>query len=364
MDLNYQPSMEVVRLIGELDEFKGAWRSFASISPERLTELKKIATIESIASSTRIEGVRLTDEEVKKFLRGELKTASFQTRDEEEVAGYADLMETIFENYENIPFTENQIKQLHAILLKYSHKDARHRGNYKTVSNQVLAFEDGVSVGVVFDTTSPFDTPFQMQELVAWTREELENDEIHPLLVVAVFVVKFLAIHPFQDGSGRLSRGLTTLLLLRKGYFYVPYSSMEAVIEKNKDSYYLNLRKTQTSFDSDSVDWESWIKFFLQTMKKQKSLLVEKIRRERELQPDVPELGVKILELLRQHGSLKMKDLVELTGDSKSTIRLRINELEESQYIKRNGQGRGTWYTYSGGPEQIYWSEDLSKKYW
>ncbi|MEZ4543177.1 MAG: Fic family protein [Cyanobacteriota/Melainabacteria group bacterium] len=305
MDLNYQPSMEVVRLIGELDEFKGAWRSFASLSPERLSELKKIATIESIGSSTRIEGVRLTDSEVEKFLQGELKATSFKSRDGEEVAGYADLMETIFENYESIPITENHIKQLHAVLLKYSQKDKRHRGNYKTVSNQVIAFEDGVSVGVVFDTVSPFDTPYRMQELVAWTRDELERDELHPLLVVAVFVVRFLAIHPFQDGNGRLSRALTTLLLLRKGYYYVPYSSMEAVIEKNKDSYYLTLRKTQTSFDTETIDWESWIKFFLQTMKKQKDLLSEKVRRERKLQPDLPELGIQVLELLRQHGRLK-----------------------------------------------------------
>lgn len=209
-------------------------------------------------------------------MQGELKATSFKSRDGEEVAGYADLMETIFENYESIPITENHIKQLHAVLLKYSQKDKRHRGNYKTVSNQVIAFEDGVSVGVVFDTVSPFDTPYRMQELVAWTRDELERDELHPLLVVAVFVVRFLAIHPFQDGNGRLSRALTTLLLLRKGYYYVPYSSMEAVIEKNKDSYYLTLRKTQTSFDTETIDWESWIKFFLQTMKKQKDLLSEK----------------------------------------------------------------------------------------
>lgn len=348
MDLNYQPSMEVVRLIGELDEFKGAWRSFASLSPERLSELKKIATIESIGSSTRIEGVRLTDSEVEKFLQGELKATSFKSRDGEEVAGYADLMETIFENYESIPITENHIKQLHAVLLKYSQKDKRHRGNYKTVSNQVIAFEDGVSVGVVFDTVSPFDTPYRMQELVAWTRDELERDELHPLLVVAVFVVRFLAIHPFQDGNGRLSRALTTLLLLRKGYYYVPYSSMEAVIEKNKDSYYLTLRKTQTSFDTETIDWESWIKFFLQTMKKQKDLLSEKVRRERKLQPDLPELGIQVFELLRQHGRLKMRDLVELTGESKSTLRLRVNELEKFQHIKRNGQGRSTWYTYKG----------------
>ena len=291
MDLNYQPSMEVVRLIGELDEFKGAWRSFASLSPERLSELKKIATIESIGSSTRIEGVRLTDSEVEKFLQGELKATSFKSRDGEEVAGYADLMETIFENYESIPITENHIKQLHAVLLKYSQKDKRHRGNYKTVSNQVIAFEDGVSVGVVFDTVSPFDTPYRMQELVAWTRDELERDELHPLLVVAVFVVRFLAIHPFQDGNGRLSRALTTLLLMQLGYSYVPYSSFERVIEENKDAYYLALRRGRAELEEINVKTKSktkvksgsindWLEFFLKSMQKQKVALEVKMKDE------------------------------------------------------------------------------------
>lgn len=121
---------------------------------------------------------------------------------------------------------------------------------------------EGESVGVVFETTSPFVTPQQMQTLVSWTRETLEDRSLHPLLVIGAFAVSFLAIHPFQDGNGRLSRILTSLLLLRAGYGYVPYSSMESVIERNKEAYYLALRRTQTTLTDDKPDWLSWFRFF------------------------------------------------------------------------------------------------------
>jgi hypothetical protein len=164
-----------------------------------------------------------------------LESRSFRSRDEQEVAGYAALMETVFVNYEQIPLTESYIKQPHAVLLQHSLKDERHRGTYKSIPNQVEAFgPNSESLGVVFATATPFDTPFRMTELVAWTRDSLQNKQIHPLLVTEAFVLRFLAIHPFQDGNGRLSRALTTLLLLQSGYAYVPYSSLESVIEKQR----------------------------------------------------------------------------------------------------------------------------------
>lgn len=205
------------------------------ITPERLSSLRRVATIESIGSSTRIEGARLTDRDVEKLLSS-LQLGSFATRDEQEVAGYADVMETIFRAYDAIPITENHIRQFHRDLLVHSTKDERHRGEWKTLDNHVEAFvEDGRSLGVVFVTATPFDTPRLMAELVIWQREREEAKDLHPLLVVGIFVVVFLAIHPFQDGNGRLSRVLTTLLLLRAGYAYVPYSSLESVIEQSKE---------------------------------------------------------------------------------------------------------------------------------
>lgn len=234
-------SQETLTLIAELDEFKGAWRALGRLAPERLRQLRKVATIESVGSSTRIEGAKLSDREVEKLL-SRVKAKSFATRDEQEVAGYALAMDTVFSNHEAIPVTENYIKQLHGILLKYSTKDARHRGHYKKFPNSVEAFDSsGKSVGVVFETSSPFDTPRQMEELVGWFNQAVADKALHPLIVIAIFAVVFLAIHPFQDGNGRLSRVLTTLLLLKSGYAYVPYSSLESVIEQNKEGYYLVL---------------------------------------------------------------------------------------------------------------------------
>ena len=213
---------ELVTLIGEIDEFKGAWRSLGTLAPDRLTVLRRVATIESIGSSTRIEGSRLSDREVERLLSN-LEISKFETRDEQEVAGYAGVMETVFANADAIAPTENHIKQLHRDLMIFSDKDQRHRGEYKINPNNVSAFDsEGREVGIVFETASPFDTPRLMRELVGWTASALNERQFHPLLVIAIFVVTFLEIHPFQDGNGRLSRILTTLLLLRAGYAYVP----------------------------------------------------------------------------------------------------------------------------------------------
>ena len=212
---------EILSLIAEIDEFKGAWRAIGRIAPERLSSLRRVATIESIGSSTRIEGARLSDREVENLLAN-IRIGSFATRDEQEVAGYADVMETIFGAYDAIPLTESHIQQLHRDLLAYSGKDERHRGSYKVLANHVEAFdEEGKSLGVVFETATPFDTPQRMVELVAWVAAEEDDGTLHPLLVIAIFVVVFLEIHPFQDGNGRLSRVLTTLLLLRAGYVLI-----------------------------------------------------------------------------------------------------------------------------------------------
>lgn len=341
----FRPTLEMLRLIGELDEFKGAWRSLSSISPERLAALKHVATIESIGSSTRIEGAALSDEQVEALLSG-IRKKSFRSRDEQEVAGYADVMDTVFKNWQHIPLTENQIKQLHRDLLKFSSKDDRHRGNYKTLPNNVEAFgPNGEFLGVVFKTATPFDTPYKMTTVISWTNEMLASSEVHPLIVIALFVAWFLAIHPFQDGNGRLSRVITTLLLLKKGYAYVPYSSLESVVESNKESYYLALRRTQGTLESENPDWDPWIQFFLQTMQKQKTNLQLKLSRERIFEGELPALSVRILELAREHGRVKTSDIENLTGESRSTIKVRLNELIQRRLLSRHGSGPGTWYS-------------------
>ncbi|ELR98409.1 Fic family protein [Gloeocapsa sp. PCC 73106] len=336
---------EILQIVAEIDEFKGSWKAFGTLAPERLAVLKRVATIESIASSTRIEGVKLSDREVEQLLSN-LETKSLSTRDEQEVAGYAEAMQVLFEAWEAIPLTENYIKQLHSILLKYSCKDERHRGNYKTLNNNVEAFDvNGKPLGIILETATPFDTPRLMEDLVFWTREKLEQKELHPLIVIGVFVVQFLAIHPFQDGNGRLSRILTTLLLLKSGYSYVPYTSLETIIEQNKDSYYLALRRTQQSLKTEDVDWLSWVLFFLRSLNRQKDRLVQKLERENLFKTSLPELSVSILELAKAHGRITTGQIEKLTQKSRSTIKARLNDLIEMKKLVRHGKGRSTWYS-------------------
>ncbi len=274
-------NQELLQLIAELDEFKGKWELLKTLYPERLQQLRKVATIESIGSSTRIEGAKLTDIQIETLLSN-LTSTSFKTRDEQEVAGYAEAMDMVFQAYEDLHITENHIRQLHQVLLRHSTKDERHRGTYKTLSNQVIAIdENGIEIGVVFETTIPFDAPREMEELIGWTRKTIDEASMHPLLIIAVFNVVFLAIHPFQDGNGRLSRILITLMLLRAGYDYVPYASLESIVEENKDLYYKALRRTQTTLKTEMTDWQPWLGFFLRCLRKQKSNLSVKLDEQR-----------------------------------------------------------------------------------
>jgi len=343
-------SPEILQLIAELDEFKGAWRALGRLTPDRLFSLRKVATIESIGSSTRIEGARLSNQEVERLLSN-LQIHSLATRDEQEVAGYSQVMDTIFEFWDSIPPGENQIKQLHRDLLRHSSKDERHRGEYKTIANHVEAFdEEGTSLGVVFATASPFETPHRMRELVSWTRRAEEEKLLHPLLVVGIFVVVFLEIHPFQDGNGRLSRVLTTLLLLRAGYSYVPYSSLESVIEESKEGYYLALRRTQGTLRSEAPDWQPWILFFLRSLKGHKDHLARKIDREHLLAAaHQSELALEILKLAREMGRITLAEATQIIGISRNTLKDHFKTLTQQGHLEQRGSGRGTFYVVAIG---------------
>ena len=339
-----QITSELLSLIAEIDEFKGAWRALGTLAPERLGALRRVATIESIGSSTRIEGSKLSDRDVERLLAN-LEIRSFSTRDEQEVAGYAGAMETIFQSWQEIPLTENHIKQLHRDLLRHSEKDDWHRGEYKKMSNSVAAFgDDGKQIGVVFETASPFNTPRLMAELVAWIVEAREIGRLHSLLIVAVFTVVFLEIHPFQDGNGRLSRILTTLLLLKAGYAYVPYSSLESVIENSKEAYYFALRQTQGTIRTDAPNWQPWLTFFLRALQQQKRRLAAKVEREKLMVAELPELAVKIIDQARQHGRVTIGDMIRVTGANRNTLKEHFRSLVQKRHLVRNGTGKGSWY--------------------
>jgi len=334
-----QITPQLLNFVAEIDEFKGARRALGSLAPERLSALRRVATIESVGSSTRIEGSKLSDRDVEGLLAN-LEVGTFTTRDEQEVAGYAAVMETVFTSWREITFTENHLRQLNRNLLAYGEQDDWHRGQYKTSSNSVAALDDaGQQIGIVFETATPFDTPGLMAELIEWLHNAREKRHLHPLLVIVVF----LEIHPFQDGNGRLSRVLTTLLLLQAGYTYVPYSSLESVIELSKDRYYRALRQTHGTIRSDAPDWQPWLTFFVRALQQQMKRLAVTVERERCLLPVLPALSELIVAYARDHGRVTMGDITT-TGASRNTLKEHFRNLVARNQLAQHGTGRGTWY--------------------
>lgn len=183
-----------------------------------------------------------------------------------------------------------------------------------------------------------------MTELVTWVGKELKSGHTHPLLVIALFIVIFLEIHPFQDGNGRLSRVLTALLLLRAGYSYVPYSSLESIIEYNKEAYYLALRQTQGSIRTDTPNWQPWITFFLNSLNEQVRRLETKVEREKLVLASLPELSLQVVEFTREHGRITMSEAIKLTQANRNTLKQHFRSLVKNQYLNQQGRGRGVWY--------------------
>ena len=334
----------IVKLIAEIDEFKGYWKGMATLNVDFLSNLRILATIESIGSSTRIEGAKLSDSEVSALLRG-IGRRSFRSRDEQEVAGYAEALKLVQESYDEIDLTENNIKYLHQVLLKFSEKDGWHLGEYKKHPNHVAAFDvDGREIGILFETVSPFDTPQMMESLVGATGRNLKDADTHPLTAISDFIVRFLAIHPFQDGNGRLSRVLTNLLLLRSGYAYVQYSSHESIVEVNKDKYYLALRTAQGKLKSGEKSPEVWTAFFLEMLKDQKDRLLKKIEREK-IAHALPDVSIQILNLAKEHGRVNVSFVTNVLQVNRNTVKKHLQHLVRTEKLVLHGKGRGSYYS-------------------
>ncbi len=340
-----QITPNLLTMISEVDQFKGAWKVYLTQVSDRLLDWRRLATLESIGSSTRIEGSQMTDEEVGEFIMN-LKIRDFATRDEQEVSGYASVMETILESWENIPITENYIKQLHRDLLINSDKDQRHRGEYKTHPNHVAAFDqDGREVEIIFKTITPFETPRRMEELVKWYQESHSQARFHPLISIAVFKLVFLAIHPFQDGNGRLSRLLVNLMLMQAGYDHTTYSSFESVIEGTKADYYFALRRSQVTLEADEPNWQPWLDYFFQTLLKQKRILEEKIDFEMRIREfGFSRLANTILFYANKNTYVTNRGIVAVSGASRNTIKATIQTLVKEGLLLRSGAGRSAKY--------------------
>lgn len=334
----------ILSKIAKIDEFKGLWQGSLRLSPQILSRLKSSVIITSTGASTRIEGSKLDDEEVARLLRG-LKTTPPVGRDEQEVAGYADLLGRVFDNYKTLKLSENQILQFHSILLEYSGKDQSHRGKYKMTDNAVtMKNEKGEDI-ILFNPTPPYLVQKEMQEILAWTNEELEKKELHPLLVIANFVFEFLAIHPFQDGNGRLSRALNNMLLLQNTYSYVPYVSLDEIIEEKRTEYYLALRATQKNHKTEDEDITSWADYLL-------GVLVEQTDRARKVmesdQPEklLSEKQLQIYKLFDQKETLSKGEVFDLLNGAMPEISIRqaLSRLIALRLIERIGAGRATRY--------------------
>jgi len=334
---------EIWLKITKIDELKGQWVAGAQLSPQVLNRLKRSVLITSSGASTRIEGAKLSDEDVEKLMRG-IDIQKFTDRDKQEVKGYYELLENVFYSWKNLRLNESTIKHFHKELLKYVEKDKTHRGEYKKRENQVQMINAiGESVGILFDTTPAYLTPKEMQELVEWTQRAITEKKYHPLLIVSSFLVEFLKIHPFQDGNGRLSRILTNLFLLKYGYLYMPYASHEKFIEDHKPEYYLALRKSQKTFLSVQENIMPWLDFFLTIFLKQSEMAIN-LFSQKNIELLLTEKQFAVWDYIQETNRATPREISEKTKVAYPTVRQAIDKLMRLKKIERVGQGRSTSY--------------------
>lgn len=335
---------QIMQQLSVIDSFKGNWNAIELQQSKHLKELRKIATIESIGSSTRIEGATLTNAEVEKLLKS-VKVTKLKTRDEEEVVGYYGVLQIILDNYKSIKLTENYFHQLHGILLKHSSKDQRHKGTYKSLSNKVVAnYPDGTQ-RTIFKTTEPHLTAAEMHTLIAWVHERFKKNDAHPLITIAVFVYEFLSIHPYHDGNGRLSRLLTTLMMMQQGYKFIQYVSFENIIEARKENYYRALMAGQKNRGKTEERIDKWILFFMEGMIMLTQRLEAKYTTYNKLENKLNERQQKIIQWLKRNKKAQIKDIDKaLPNYSRNTLKKDIALLLNEGLIIKTGDGRSVTY--------------------
>lgn len=337
------PDPHIVALLAEIDGIRGEFKGGLRMTPQAITNLKRSTLITSAGASTRIEGAKLPDEKVEEVMRG-LAVSKFADRDSQEVQGYLETLQNVFDSFQTLPLRESVITSLHNQLLKYSHKDDTHRGGYKKKENTVgVLGPDGKVAKIMFETTPAFLTAKEMQELVEWTEEALKKNRFHQLLIIANFIVEFLKIHPFEDGNGRLSRVLTNLLLLHSGYTFVQYVSHEQIVERRKDEYYIALRKSQETFKTDHDTISPWLNFFLSVLQEQAKKALSYLQEEK-IEDTLSPKQYEVWKYISNVGESGPGDIVKATGIALGTVRQALRSLVELGKIKRVGRGRGTRY--------------------
>ncbi|MDZ7879056.1 MAG: Fic family protein [Saprospiraceae bacterium] len=346
LQFDFSTQQTVLRKIAAIDAFQSRWKVEQTEEQSFLKDLKKQMLVESTGSSTRIEGSTLTNEEIETLLKN-MKITQLKTRDEQEVGGYYEVLTLVLESFQDIPLSENYIAQLHGLLLRHSDKDQRHRGAYKALSNQVVAASPGNTQRIIFNTTLPHLTPAAMQDLVSWTNEAFKADVLHPLIIIAVFIYEFLSIHPFQDGNGRLSRLLTTLLLLKYGYDFILFTSFENLIEERKKDYYRVLMHGQQqrgkTEGGELID--QWLVFFLDSLLTLSQRLTEKRQAYITLKDYLNERQKQVLAVITKNSPAQLSDIsLHLPKIPRATLKRDLSILVERRLLTQVGSGRGVRY--------------------
>ncbi len=329
----------LINLISEIDRFDANWTAIERKEGQSLKELKSIATVRSVGASNRIEGNKMSDEEVDVLIQ-KIDITKLTDRDSQEVVGYFEVLDLISESYENIDLTESNIKSLHNSLMKYSAKDQWHKGSYKKHSNAVEAsFPDGTRQ-IIFQTNDPgFATEDSMRDLLHWYNSE---SIIHPLIRISALIYDFLSIHPFQDGNGRLSRLISTLLLLKNGYKWIEYVSFEHEIENRKNEYYQVLRSCQAQRPKENVT--VWMQFFLSCLSNIQSQLLTKLNKnsiETQLSPKEKSIFL----IIQNRPNIKSGEISEKLAIPLPTVKRLLSDLIKKELIEKQGKSRGVSYT-------------------
>jgi Fic family protein len=329
----------LINLISEIDRFDAHWTAIERREGRSLKELKSIATVRSVGASNRIEGNKMSDEEVDILLQ-KMDITKLTDRDSQEVVGYFDVLDLISESQEDISVTESHIKSLHNILMKYSTKDEWHKGNYKTHNNSVeTSFPDGTRQ-IIFQTTEAgYATEDAVRKLVHWYNSEME---IHPLIRVASFAYDFLSVHPFQDGNGRLSRLLSTLLLLNNGYKWIQYVSFEHEIENRKNEYYMALRSCQAERPNEDIT--IWILFFLNCLVNIKVQLLTKLQQSGSATQLSPK-EKSIYTMIMDRPNIQSGTIAEKLAIPSPTVKRILSALLKKGLLEKQGSGRNVSYT-------------------
>lgn len=335
---------EVYGLLSQIDSVKNSWHITGKLLPQTIERLTRTVIITSTGSSNRIEGNQLNDDQVENLYKN-LRIKKFRTSDEQEIAGYLQCLQTIFDNYNSIPIKESYILQLHDDMLVYSDKDIRHKGQYKFGSNRVEAKDaKGNIVGVVFDPTPPYLIKKEMHELVEWYNWAATKKVKHPLILTANFIFEYLAIHPFQDGNGRTSRLLTNLMLLHHGYYFNTIVSHERIIEASKLDYYLALNKTQKTWKTSVEDIAPWLLFFLGVIKAQSDQALKIIEGDN-IEYLLSSKQLTLWQWVNNHeNEFSRRDAVNALGFPERTVESIIKKLVDLKRIERLGQGKATRY--------------------